>query len=233
MYSKTLVRTFSALLLTLVSVGAHAGLTFVSDPDSSAAFQTGIAGTDATTIDPLDMNTTTGELDFLDGRSVDFSDNSGAGVPGVYDTNDYAWWPEADNFFVGTDSNAIMLDFTGMNVVGIQFEAAVSYSSANLWFAGTSDDGYEQSSNYGVSSSGGLYSFGMFLDANSSGSCESISQMLVEPPADWGIGNITVYENPNCDPEVVPIPPAIALFLSGIGFLVTYAKRRKSGVTTS
>lgn len=211
--------TLTGIFFTFFAATVQATL-IVENPDRTG--MTRIEPTD----DPLESFTTS------DGVTIVFDD--GTSDSGLVPMESPDWWdpsPDgAESTIVYTTgypaSNTITLDFSGTDVFAFALNIGANFGAmANV--VATFSDGSVATSNpewfpIGPGNSPG---YGVFGD---SGSCQSITQIQVDPHImTWGIGNMA-YSAGEC--TSVPEPGSLSLLgfgLLGLG-LVVYRRNRLS-----
>lgn len=139
---------------------------------------------------------------------------------------DASWWHETGPVY-STTSRGIEISFSDLSVVGFTFRIAAN-TAAQAWvqaYSGATlmdDTGWFGGFNQHRSRSVGVYA--------SAGSGTCIDRVVVDPAFTWGVGDFTVATDANCNAEAVPIPPAIALFLSGLAGLGAWSRRKKGQI---
>ncbi len=139
-----------------------------------------------------------------------------------------SWWNGNQDVVYSTTTRGIEISFSDLSVVGFTFRIAANqaarawvqaFSAGSLandtgWFGGVGPD---RSRGVGVYAAAG------------SGAC--IDRIVVDPTFVWGIGDFTIATDANCNAEAVPIPPAIALFLTALAGFGVWGRRNRSAAS--
>ncbi|MGK0297303.1 MAG: hypothetical protein ACI9XC_000906 [Gammaproteobacteria bacterium] len=166
----------------------------------------------------LSIGDTVSSIAYGDG-SINLSDANGPGLI-VGDPDDPDWWHGLGVIYT-TTTNTINITFTNLQVTAFTFALGIN-QSASGWIRAyyETDNGSETSlktsPTFGINNNASD-TFGVRAK-NSSASCTLITRIEIEPPLEWGIGDLGITTGGCSD---VPEPSTLALLglgLFGLGF---------------